>query len=123
MFKEALVRLKLPEKPPPGPPPGPSGAGGVIHRVDGLPLPQENLARRLADRPVGERVLEQFPQHRRRYRADVGADHRGLHEVQGVADRGDQDLSVEPVVVVYLADLGDQLHPLMRDVVQAADER
>src|SRR5208283_4883031 len=53
---------------------------------------------------------------------DVGAGERGLEDVQGVAGGSSNDLSLEPVVGVNRLDLADQVHAVMADGIEAADE-
>ena len=61
-----------------------------------------------------EKLLDDF----RWCRHDVGAELRRLYDVHGMADAGDQDLGLEIILVVDLANIGNQLHPVLPDVVQ-----
>ena len=81
-------------------------------------------ARNISTPLVGQRVREERLDHTRRDGGDVGADQRGLFDVQHITDRGGQDLRLQRrIVVVDGADLADQVHAVEADVVQPADER
>ena len=74
------------------------GVGGRCHGA--LPLPRYPGDDRLAgllpvgeeggEAFVGERMVGELAQHLGRYGSDVGADTRGLDDVNRMADRGDQ---------------------------------
>ena len=83
-----------------------------------LPVRQE-----LLQPDVGQRMIEQRVDHRRRAGADVGAHARRLDDVHRAARAGDEDLGLEVVVAVDLDDVANQLHAGRRDVVEPADER
>src|ERR671911_365567 len=74
---------------------------------------------------IGERVLDQLVEDLGRNGRDIGPKPRRLDHVAGMADRGDQHLGGQPVAVVAedLDDLADELHAVLADVVEAADER
>ena len=67
-------------------------------------------------------MLDQPLDHRGRHRCHVGPDPRAFEHVSGVADRGDEDLGIEQVIVVDQADIADKFHPVEPVVVVPADE-
>src|SRR5262249_9285988 len=76
----------------------------------------------LLEPDVRQRMLHQLLEHRERDRHDVGAGLGGVDDVERVADRGSEDLSLEALDAVDLTDITDQIHPNVRDVVEAAEE-
>ena len=56
--------------------------------------------------------------NRRRGGHHIGADQGALGDVVGGADRGGEDLGVKAVIVIDLADVGDQLEPIKVDVIE-----
>src|SRR5882724_7954814 len=76
----------------------------------------------LLEADVGQRVLHELLEHRERQRHDVGAGLRSVDDVKRVADRGREHLRLEPLDPVDLADVPDQVHADVRDVVEAAEE-
>ena len=67
-------------------------------------------------------MLEQLEEHHRWHSGDVRPDHRALDEVERVANRGDEELGVDVIIVVDLPDLCDQVHPFVADVIEAPNE-
>src|SRR5713226_4027997 len=72
---------------------------------------------------VCESVLRHLLQDVERHRDDVGPELRGLDDVQRVADRRHEDLTVPIVLREDLDDLPDHLHAFLAHVVEATDER
>src|SRR5436190_5491655 len=74
------------------------------------------------DAYIRQGVLGELLDHRQRDGGDVGADHGRFEEVDRIADRGDQDLRLDSVVLINGLDLPNKIHPDLRDVIQAPDE-
>src|SRR5215471_17626270 len=77
----------------------------------------------LLEPDVGQRVLHELLEHRERNRRHVGTGLGGVDDVQGVADRGGQHLGLETLDAVDLADVADQVHADVGDVVETSEER
>src|SRR5262245_62375660 len=82
-----------------------------------LPILQE-----LLQPDVGQRVVEQGIDHRRRAGCDVGPHARRFDNVIWVSAAGDENLRRVLVVVEDLDDLANHFHAVRGDVVQPADE-
>ena len=69
-------------------------------------------------------MLGELPQDLRRHGGDFSAELGSLDDVEGVAHRGDENLGFEGfrIIVENLANLRDQRHAIVSDVVEAADE-
>src|SRR5439155_24517245 len=76
----------------------------------------------LLEPDIGQRMLHELLEHRERERHDVGPGLRGVDDVQGVADRGGEHLRLEALDPVDLADVADEVHADVRDVVEASEE-
>ena len=61
--------------------------------------------------------------HIRRRGGHISPDLGAFAHVVGRADRGGKDIRLEPVIVIDLADVGDQVQPIGVDVIQTSDER
>ncbi len=68
-------------------------------------------------------MFQQLHQHFEGRRDRVGAELRGLDKVQRRAGAGGEDFGFVAVVVVDRADVFDQRHAFLRDVVETADKR
>ena len=66
---------------------------------------------------------QQFLENRGRHGGHVGSHHGGLGHVPRVADRGGQDLGFQSVVVEHEAGFPHDVHRVVPDVVEAAQER
>src|SRR5437870_9390974 len=65
-----------------------------------------------------QELIEYFGGHG----ADVGATQACLNEMNGIANRSDQHLSLEFIVVEDRHDIADQVHSILADIIQAADK-
>ena len=71
---------------------------------------------------VGQRMLVECRQHLWRQGDDIGAEKGGVDDMLRSADRGDENLRRKIILVVDGADLLDQPHAVLPDVVEASDE-
>ena len=67
-------------------------------------------------------MIGQLADYIRRHRADISADQRAVFHVIDGPDGGRQNLGLEMIVVIDLANLGDQVHAVEVDIVQTPDE-
>ena len=78
----------------------------------------------LGDALVRQRVGEKLPNNVWRDRGHIGPHFRGLNNVHRRAHRGDQHFRFEcGIGVVDLANIRDQLHAVLPDIVQTSHER
>src|SRR5439155_9612961 len=77
----------------------------------------------LLEADVGQRMLHELLEHRERDRHDVGAGLRGVDHVERVTDRRGEHLGLEALDAVDLADVADEVHADVGNVVEASEER
>ena len=67
-------------------------------------------------------MLNELLEYRHGHRANIPTDLRGLHDMLRVPDAGHQHFRLVLVVAENSDDVSDQLHAVVADIVQAADE-
>src|SRR5678815_4195431 len=87
-------------------------------RLDLLPVLEE-----VGKANIGERMFEKLFDDLERHCRDVRADPRGFDHVQRMTDARREYLCFELIIVEDLANLLDQPHPVVPDVVQSTQER
>ena len=71
---------------------------------------------------IGENMIGEAFNHRGRGCHNVRADQRTFFDVIGVTDRGGQYLRLVSVIIINQANIGNKLHPVQSDVVEAANK-
>src|SRR4051812_16793912 len=72
---------------------------------------------------IGQRMVEHHVQHLPGKRAHMRAGKRSFYYVQRMPQRSRKNLRLESVIRIDGLDVADQLHAVLADVVEPADER
>src|SRR2546428_5625976 len=72
---------------------------------------------------VSQRMLDHLLQNIRRHRRNVSPQLSGLHDMDGVANACNKDLSLNVIVAINLQDLLHYTHSNMPCIIQSSDER
>jgi len=98
--------------------PAPSGT-----RSEDLDLSGFRIRHELRKPFIGEHMVGHGFDHRGRSRGHIGPDFGAVAHVIGAADGGREDIRLVSVIVVNLANIRDQIHPVDVQIIEPSNER